>query len=115
MTLAEIMDRTRDQFLASARFAADENRRVSWGDHLDLAQDFLKSSTLTEDLSELEALLHLFLEVLLFAFELPAKPLHLFECAGVGDRDRSLICKQAQPGKFSLGKRSTAEDSDNPQ
>jgi hypothetical protein len=109
-TLAEIMYGTCNQFLTCAGLASNENRGVHGGDHLDLPRDLLKSWTLTEDLSELETLLHLLVQVFIFAFELAPRPFHLLECTGIGNSDRSLIREQSQPCEFALRERFTSED-----
>jgi hypothetical protein len=48
---------------------------------------------LPQRLLRLLPLCDLFLEVVSFTFELTPKPIHLFECPGVCDSDRSLIRK----------------------
>jgi hypothetical protein len=65
---------------------------------------------LPQRLFRLLPLCDLRLEVVSFTFELTPKPIHLFECAGVCDSDRSLIRKQTEPSEFLLRKTFTAEN-----
>ena len=81
---AAVVDGASDQFLSRARLAADQNRGVRRCDKPNIVQDFAKGLTLPENLSKLESLLYLFLEVFILALQSPVKPLHLLESTRVG-------------------------------
>jgi hypothetical protein len=46
------MDGARNQFLAGARLAAQQDSRSGWGDNLDLVKDFAQSGALAHDILE---------------------------------------------------------------
>ena len=67
---AQVVDRARDQFLAGARLALDQHRRVGRRDDLDLLQHLPERRALADDLVEVVLRANLVFEVQLFGAQL---------------------------------------------
>ena len=88
--VARRVQRPREQFLAGARLAEQQHRRVRRGDGADLVQDALQRLALADDLLELVGAADFFLQIDVFARELLLQRGNLVERHGILERDRDL-------------------------